>query len=84
MRRVHAHSGLRWNGRDKLSRCFGIKKRILIVDDDEMTVAILRRVLGSVYEIGAAADGQAGLDMMRSFGPDLVLMDIMMPGIDGY
>lgn len=61
-----------------------MKKHILIIDDDEMNVAIITRILGGDYEIGSAKDGESGLAMIKEFGPDLVVLDIMMPGIDGY
>jgi putative two-component system response regulator len=59
-------------------------KRILIVDDDEAIRRLLKRLLQSEYELGEAATGQQALEMLPGFLPDLVLLDIMMPGIDGY
>ncbi|MCH7591178.1 MAG: response regulator [Planctomycetes bacterium] len=61
-----------------------MKKRILIIDDDKMNVAILRKILEGEYETDVGEDGEAGLERIKEFGPDLVLLDIMMPGIDGY
>jgi putative two-component system response regulator len=59
-------------------------KRILIVDDDEAIRRLLKRLLQSEYELGEAAAGQQALEILPGFLPDLVLLDIMMPGIDGY
>lgn len=61
-----------------------MKKRILIVDDDGLNRDILCEILEDDYELATAESGESGLDKMTEFGPDLVLLDIMMPGIDGY
>ena len=59
-------------------------KKILIVDDDEAVRRLLRRLLQSEYDLAEAAAGQQALDRLLDFHPDLLLLDIMMPGIDGY
>ncbi len=61
-----------------------MRKRILIVDDDQLNREILREILEEDYEIATAATGEEGLSRMKDFGPNLVLLDVMMPGIDGY
>jgi len=61
-----------------------VRKRILIVDDDQLNREILHEILGEEYELATAATGEEGLSRMKDFDPDLVLLDIMMPGIDGY
>ncbi|MCH7701741.1 MAG: response regulator [Planctomycetes bacterium] len=61
-----------------------MRKRILIVDPDQFDRAILRKILGGEYELAEATSGEECLLRMRDFGPDLVLLDTMMPGIDGY
>ena len=62
------------------------KIRILLVDDHAMFRSGLR-VLLSLYPdfeiVGEAGDGQAAFDVIRELGPDVVLMDIAMPGVDG-
>ena len=61
-----------------------MRKQILIVDDDPVNQEILREILEEEYEVATASTGEEGLSRMKDFGPDLVLLDIMMPGIDGY
>lgn len=61
-----------------------MKRRILIVDDDQLNREILYELLKDDYELTTAATGEECLSRMKDFDPDLVLLDIMMPGIDGY
>jgi class 3 adenylate cyclase len=59
--------------------------RILVADDNAANVDILRTRLASQgYEVVTAADGQAALDAARELGPDLILLDVMMPRRDGF
>ncbi len=59
--------------------------RILLVDDQEMNLATLEAILSSgEYELHTAADGYAALDAAARYRPDLILLDIMMPELDGY
>ena len=60
-------------------------KRILVVEDQEDLRGVLRTLLtGSGYEMLEAADGQAGVEKAKSDLPDLILMDIQLPVLDGY
>jgi two-component system cell cycle response regulator DivK len=62
-----------------------VMKRILVVEDQEDLRGVLRDLLtGSGYAVVEAADGQAGVEITRSERPDLVLMDIQLPVMDGY
>lgn len=62
-----------------------MSKRILVVEDHEDNRQILRDLLGSVgYEMIEAWDGEAALEKAPAEKPDLILMDIQLPGIDGY
>lgn len=57
---------------------------ILIIDDDPELSALLREYLGSRgHSVEYALSGQAGLERLRSGGIDLVVLDVMMPGMDG-
>jgi two-component system cell cycle response regulator DivK len=62
-----------------------MSKRILVVDDQEDLRGVLHDLLtGSGYAVIEAADGEAGVAKAKSDHPDLILMDIQMPVIDGY
>lgn len=58
--------------------------RLLIVDDDVAAIRILRRALAPLGEIHFATGGEEALRLARGLGPDLILLDGKMPGIDGY
>jgi len=60
------------------------KKRILVVDDHEDNIELLRaRLEARGYEVFGASDGQAALDQVEHVIPDLILLDVMMPKMDG-
>ena len=62
-----------------------MSKRILVVEDHEENRRIVRDLLTSVgYEIIEAVTGEEGVTMAESQRPDLILMDIQLPGLDGY
>ncbi len=59
--------------------------RVLVVDDEPLIVNFLRTGLRyEGYEVAEAADGNEGLRVAERFKPDLVILDIMLPGIDGH
>lgn len=59
--------------------------RILLVEDDEMNRDMLsRRLIRKGYEVIIAIDGQEGLDMALSQVPDVILMDMNLPVMDGW
>ena len=60
-------------------------RRILVVDDDPLVATTIQRVLRPEgYEVDIALGGAAALDQARDRRPDLVVLDVMMPGIDGF
>jgi two-component system cell cycle response regulator DivK len=62
-----------------------MSRRILVVEDQEDNRQILRDLLSSVgYELIEAEDGEQGLAAAAAHRPDLILMDIQMPVLDGY
>ena len=64
---------------------FGMAKSILIVEDDNNIADLLRLYLEKEgYQATIAADGTQGIDLYRRLRPDLVLLDVMMPGVDGW
>ena len=60
-------------------------KRILIVDDEKFFIEPVKRLLESHgYEIFIAYDGITGLSLAREITPDLIMLDLMLPGMNGY
>jgi len=61
------------------------RKRILIVDDEEdLLFGIKIHLVARDFEVLTAADGQTGLEIARAQKPDLIILDLMLPRIDGY
>lgn len=58
--------------------------RVLIVDDTKANVDILVATLGQKYKLSVAMDGNAALAQVKENRPDLILLDVMMPMMDGY
>ncbi|KAF6576788.1 response regulator transcription factor [Paenibacillus sp. SEL3] len=62
-----------------------MRSTILIIDDDEKIVSMLRRGLAfEGYEVLTAANGAEGLNKMLTAEPDVVVLDVMMPQVDGF
>jgi CheY-like chemotaxis protein len=62
-----------------------VTKKILLVEDDEMNRDMLsRRLIKRGYEVVLAVDGEQGVAMSGSESPDIILMDMSLPGIDGW
>jgi PAS domain S-box-containing protein len=60
------------------------KSTILIIDDDRSARETLRMMLEDDYSLVIAGDGKTGIDLCTRSSPDLVLLDLMMPGMDGF
>ena len=60
------------------------KPLILAVDDEASNLALLRQILQDHYRLLFAKDGARALDLARQEKPDLILLDVMMPGMSGY
>ena len=69
---------------DKIALLLGSRK-ILVVDDEHYTRKVIRTLLMSigVRSIQEAPNGEAGLEVIRTFAPDIILVDWEMPGLDG-
>ncbi|MDQ0494418.1 response regulator transcription factor [Paenibacillus brasilensis] len=62
-----------------------MRSTVLIIDDDEKIVSMLRRGLAfEGYEVLTAANGAEGLNKMLTAEPDVVVLDVMMPQVDGF
>ena len=60
-------------------------RKILVVDDTRNVQVLLSDFLGGQdFEVLTASDGREALDVIRAANPDLILLDIMMPNMDGY
>ena len=60
------------------------KKRILVAEDDESIATMLVRILSVRYDVHRATDGKQAVALADRIRPNLVLLDVMMPGLDGY
>lgn len=58
--------------------------RVLVVDDSEENLRILKTALNQDYKVSVVKDGSAALQVIANLNPDIILLDIHMPGIDGY
>ena len=60
------------------------RRTLLLVDDEPLNLQVLRHTLQDDYRLLFAKDGQKALELARSDHPDLILLDVMMPGMSGY
>jgi CheY-like chemotaxis protein len=61
-----------------------IKNSILIVEDSEVSITILTDILGDSYTLHVARNGLDGIEIAKNVMPDLILLDIILPQMDGY
>ena len=61
-----------------------VKSTILVVDDEVTNLSLVAGLLRDQYQVKVAKDGERAIDLAQRERPDLILLDIMMPGIDGY
>ncbi len=59
-------------------------EKILIIDDSKANRLVLSNILSEKYSVETAEDGNTGIEIAKSFNPDLILLDIVMPIRDGY
>ena len=61
------------------------RSTVVVVDDTDVSAEIMRRhLVAEGYEVEVANDGPSGLEIIRRVSPDLVLLDVMMPGMNGF
>ena len=60
------------------------KQRILIIDDEPINITMLAQLLSEKYEILVASSANRGLEIAKEQQPSLILLDIIMPQMDGY
>jgi DNA-binding response OmpR family regulator len=62
------------------------RKKILMIDDEEELCSLVKKGLESVgdYEVHTALNGKDGIHLAEKTRPDLILLDLMMPGMDGF
>ncbi|MBF0624050.1 MAG: diguanylate cyclase [Magnetococcales bacterium] len=60
------------------------RARILVVDDLPANLRLLREILKKQYDVLLAKDGRTALDLVASHPPDLILLDVVLPGMDGF
>lgn len=61
----------------------GVKKVVVVDDDDDMR-ELMFMLLRGLYQVSAAADGEAGLALIKETRPDLVVLDLLMPRMHGF
>jgi DNA-binding response OmpR family regulator len=59
-------------------------EKILVIDDSTVAQALLAEIFSKTYELDFRNDGAAGLNAARQIQPDLILLDVNMPGLDGF
>jgi len=60
-------------------------KKVLVIEDNEINRYLMRTILQKLgYQVIEAHDGISGVDLAQAEKPDLILMDIQLPGLDGY
>lgn len=62
----------------------GYKPLVLVVDDNVTNLKILNELLSGEYRVRVAFDGESAIRIARASSPDIILLDIMMPGMDGF
>jgi two-component system cell cycle response regulator DivK len=59
-------------------------KRVLVVEDNEVNLELVTQLLEDEYAISTASDGGAAVEEAKKVRPDIILMDLSLPGVDGW
>ncbi|OHD19126.1 MAG: hypothetical protein A2Y38_18685 [Spirochaetes bacterium GWB1_59_5] len=59
-------------------------RKLLLADDSSTARSIVERVLGDTYELAYESSGEAALTTVKANPPDLIILDLLMPGMDGF
>jgi diguanylate cyclase (GGDEF)-like protein len=60
------------------------KNSLLVVDDENINLKVLNQILGAEYTIYTASNGKSAIEKAKEYKPDLIILDIIMPEMDGY
>jgi diguanylate cyclase (GGDEF)-like protein len=60
------------------------KPKLLVVDDQPINIQVMHQIFGADYQVFMATNGEQALSICQSNPPDLVLLDVVMPGVDGF
>jgi DNA-binding response OmpR family regulator len=60
------------------------RRRVLVADDDPAISRLLERILGHEFDVYTASDGRAALTLAGQVNPHLLILDVMMPALDGF
>ena len=58
--------------------------KVLIIEDDDFFRELVTKKIGSTFDMIEANDGEKGVEMAKKEKPDLILLDLLLPGIDGF
>ena len=61
-----------------------MKRTVLVIDDDKMILDMIQGVLADKFDVSAVNDGQKAFRVLERVRPDIILLDLKMPGMDGY
>lgn len=61
-----------------------VKQTVLVIEDSPLTVKILKNILKKEYEVLSAFSGEAGYELATTKKPDIIILDVVMSGMDGY
>lgn len=67
-----------------MSKTAANKRLLLVEDEGDLAEMVKLRLEAAGFEVVTALDGQDGLDKVRKLNPDLIILDLMLPKIDGY